>query len=100
MKHSVRPQSYMEIPNFYTMTVYEKGAEIVRMQHTLLGEEKFQAGMRLYFERHDGQAVTCDDFVQAMQDASGIDLYQFRRWDDIAGTPVLDVQGSFSGRTF
>ena len=74
MAHPVRPQSYMEIRNFYTMTVYEKGAEVVRMQHTLLGEEKFQAGMRLYFKRHDGQAVTCDDFVQAMQDASGVDL--------------------------
>ena len=92
MAHPVRPQSYMEIRNFYTMTVYEKGAEVVRMQHTLLGEEKFQAGMRLYFKRHDGQAVTCDDFVQAMQDASGVDLPQFRRWYDVAGTPVLDVQ--------
>src|SRR4051794_24535910 len=100
MKHPVRPQSYMEIRNFYTLTVYEKGAEVVRMQHTLLGEEKFQAGMRLYFQRHDGQAVTCDDFVQAMQDASGIDLTQFRRWYDIPGTPVLDVQGSFSGNTY
>jgi aminopeptidase N len=100
MAHPVRPQSYVEIRNFYTMTVYEKGAEVVRMQHTLLGEEKFQAGMRLYFQRHDGQAVTCDDFVQAMQDASGIDLAQFRRWYDIAGTPVLDVQGSFEGGTF
>ena len=100
MKHPVRPQSYMEIRNFYTMTVYEKGAEVVRMQHRLLGEEKFQAGMRLYFQRHDGQAVTCDDFVQAMQDASGIDLAQFRRWYDVAGTPVLDVQGSFEGQTF
>src|SRR3954467_2042605 len=99
MKHPVRPQSYVEIRNFYTMTVYEKGAEVVRMQHTLLGEEKFQAGMRLYFERHDGQAVTCDDFVQAMQDASGIDLSQFRRWYDIAGTPMLDVESSFSGST-
>src|SRR5262245_5026735 len=100
MAHPVRPQSYVEIRNFYTMTVYEKGAEVVRMQHTLLGEEKFQAGMRLYFQRHDGQAVTCDDFVQAMQDASGIDLAQFRRWYDVAGTPVLDVKGSFSGSTF
>src|SRR3954469_7193562 len=99
MKHPVRPQSYMEIRNFYTMTVYEKGAEVVRMQHTLLGEEKFQAGMRLYFKRHDGQAVTCDEFVQAMQDASGVDLSQFRRWYDIAGTPVLDVESSFSGST-
>jgi aminopeptidase N len=100
MKHPVRPQSYMEIRNFYTMTVYEKGAEVVRMQHRLLGEEKFQAGMRLYFQRHDGQAVTCDDFVQAMQDASGIDLAQFRRWYDVAGTPLLDVEGSFENQTF
>ena len=100
MSHPVRPQSYVEIRNFYTMTVYEKGAEVVRMQHTLLGEEKFQAGMRLYFQRHDGQAVTCDDFVQAMQDASGIDLAQFRRWYDVAGTPVLDVKGDFAGDTF
>ena len=100
MKHPVRPQSYMEIRNFYTMTVYEKGAEVVRMQHTLLGEEKFQAGMRKYFERHDGQAVTCDDFVQAMQDASGIDLTQFRRWYDVAGTPVLDCNGEYAGGTF
>ena len=100
MKHPVRPQSYMEIRNFYTMTVYEKGAEVVRMQHTLLGEDKFQAGMRLYFKRHDGQAVTCDDFVQAMQDASGIDLSQFRRWYDVAGTPVLDCSGSYENGTF
>jgi aminopeptidase N len=100
MKHPVRPQSYMEIRNFYTMTVYEKGAEVVRMQHTLLGEEKFQAGMRLYFQRHDGQAVTCDDFVQAMQDASGVDLSQFRRWYDVAGTPVLDCTGSFDKGVF
>jgi aminopeptidase N len=94
MQHPVRPQSYMEIRNFYTMTVYEKGAEVVRMQHALLGEEQFQAGMRLYFQRHDGQAVTCDDFVQAMQDASGVDLAQFRRWYDVAGTPVLDCSGA------
>jgi len=100
MAHPVRPQSYQEIRNFYTMTVYEKGAEVVRMQHMLLGEELFQAGMRLYFKRHDGQAVTCDDFVQAMQDASGIDLTQFRRWYDVAGTPVLDCSGSFKDNTF
>jgi aminopeptidase N len=99
-KHPVRPQSYMEIRNFYTMTVYEKGAEVVRMQHTLLGEEKFQAGMRLYFERHDGRAVTCDDFVQAMQDASGVDLSQFRRWYDVAGTPVLDCAGAYQDGRF
>ena len=100
MKHPVRPQSYMEIRNFYTMTVYEKGAEVVRMQHTLLGEEKFQAGMQLYFQRHDGQAVTCDDFVQAMQDASSVDLNQFRRWYDVAGTPVLDCAGDYKDGTF
>src|SRR5258706_4611738 len=100
MAHPVRPQSYMEIRNFYTMTVYEKGAEVVRMRHTLLGEEKFQAGMRLYFERHDGQAVTCDDFAEAMQDASVIDLAQFRRWYDVAGTPVLDCSGSYENGIF
>ena len=100
MKHPVRPQSYMEIRNFYTMTVYEKGAEVVRMQHTLLGEEKFQAGMRLYFQRHDGQAVTCDDFVQAMQDASGVDLTQFKRWYDVPGTPVLDCVGQYADGKF
>ncbi|HLX79931.1 MAG TPA: aminopeptidase N [Burkholderiales bacterium] len=100
MAHPVRPQSYVEIRNFYTMTVYEKGAEVVRMQHTLLGEKKFQDGMKLYFRRHDGQAVTCDDFVQAMQDASGVDLSQFRRWYDVAGTPVLDCSGSYGNGTF
>ena len=100
MAHPVRPQSYMEIRNFYTMTVYEKGAEVVRMQHTLLGEERFQQGMKLYFERHDGQAVTCDDFVQAMQDASGVDLTQFRRWYDVAGTPALDCRGEYADGTF
>jgi len=100
LRHPVRPQSYQEIRNFYTMTVYEKGAEVVRMQHALLGEEKFQAGMRLYFQRHDGRAVTCDDFVQAMQDASGIDLQQFKRWYDVAGTPVLECTGDFSKDSF
>jgi aminopeptidase N len=81
------PQSYMEISNFYTATVYEKGAEVVRMIHTLLGADGFRRGMDLYFERHDGQAVTCDEFVQAMQDAGGVDLTQFRRWYAQAGTP-------------
>ena len=100
MKHPVRPQSYVEIRNFYTMTVYEKGSEVVRMQHTLLGEEKFQAGMKLYFKRHDGQAVTCDDFVQAMQDASGVDLTQFKRWYDVPGTPVLDARGEYRNGEF
>ena len=95
MAHPIRPQSYMEIGNFYTATVYEKGAEVVRMIHTLLGAEKFRLGMDLYFKRHDGQAVTCDDFVQAMVDASGIDLGRFRRWYDQAGTPVLDIRGEY-----
>jgi aminopeptidase N len=95
MAHPVRPQSYIEISNFYTATVYEKGAEVVRMIHTLLGAQAFRKGMDLYFERHDGQAVTCDDFVQAMQDASGIDLGQFRRWYDQAGTPTLALQGEY-----
>jgi aminopeptidase N len=91
MAHPVRPQSYMEISNFYTATVYEKGAEVVRMIHTLLGAANFRKGMDLYFQRHDGRAVTTDDFVQAMQDASGVDLAQFKRWYDLAGTPRLDV---------
>ena len=99
MAHSVRPQSYMEIGNFYTATVYEKGAEVVRMIHTLIGPRAFRKGMDLYFLRHDGQAVTTDDFVQAMQDASGADLGQFKRWYEQAGTPVLDVTGSYEPAT-
>ncbi len=95
MAHAVRPQSYMEISNFYTATVYQKGAEVVRMIHTLLGAENFRRGMDLYFERHDGQAVTCDEFVQAMADASGCDLRQFRRWYDQAGTPLLNVSSRY-----
>jgi len=91
MAHPVRPASFIEISNFYTLTIYEKGAEIVRMIHTLLGEESFRKGSDLYFERHDGQAVTCDDFVKAMEDASGVDLKQFSRWYSQAGTPVLTV---------
>ena len=93
--HPVRPDEYREIRNFYTMTVYEKGAEIIRMLHQLLGEALFQRGMDLYFARHDGQAVTCDDFVQAMQDASSIDLTQFKRWYSQAGTPQLRASGHF-----
>jgi len=95
MAHPVRPQSYMEISNFYTATVYEKGAEVVRMIQTLIGREAFRRGMDLYFKRHDGQAVTCDDFVQAMQDASAVDLTQFKRWYDQAGTPVLEVKSEY-----
>src|SRR5216110_3608111 len=93
MAHPVRPASYMEINNFYTSTVYEKGAEVVRMIRTLIGSRNFRKGMDLYFARHDGQAVTCDDFVRAMADAAGADLSQFMRWYDQAGTPVLEVTG-------
>ncbi len=95
MAHPVRPDSYMEINNFYTATVYNKGAEVIRMMHTLLGKAGFRWGMDLYFARHDGQAVTCDDFVAAMSDASGIDLGQFKRWYSQAGTPVLEVSGKW-----
>jgi len=102
MAHPVRPDEYQEINNFYTATVYEKGAEVIRMQHTLLGPERFRRGMDLYFERHDGQAVTCDDFVQAMSDASGVDLTQFRRWYAQAGTPVVRARGRYdaAARTY
>ena len=95
MAHPVRPDAYMEISNFYTLTIYEKGAEVLRMIHTLLGPELFRKGSDLYFERHDGQAVTCDDFVKAMEDASGIDLTQFKRWYTQAGTPRLDVSEAY-----
>ncbi len=95
MAHPVRPDSYIEINNFYTTTVYNKGAEVVRMLHTLLGPDGFRAGMDLYFERHDGQAVTTEDFVRAMEDASGLDLEQFRLWYSQAGTPRLQVKRSW-----
>jgi aminopeptidase N len=95
MSHPVRPQSYMEISNFYTATVYEKGAEVVRMIHTLLGAAGFRRGMDLYFQRHDGQAVTTDDFVAAMADSNGADLAQFKRWYDQAGTPTLAARGEY-----
>ena len=94
MAHPVRPASYVEMNNFYTATVYEKGAEVVRMYHTLLGEAGFQRGMKLYFARHDGQAVTCDDFRAAMADANGVNLDQFALWYSQAGTPTLDVSSS------
>jgi len=95
MAHPVRPDSYVEINNFYTATVYEKGAEVVRMIHTLVGVEGFRRGMDLYFERHDGQAVTTDDFVAAMADANQLDLEQFKRWYRQAGTPRLDVHTEY-----
>ncbi|GLU30320.1 aminopeptidase N [Trinickia caryophylli] len=95
MAHPVRPESYVEINNFYTMTVYEKGAEVVRMYQTLFGRDGFRRGMDLYFERHDGQAVTCDDFRHAMADANGRDLAQFERWYSQAGTPRVNVRTAY-----
>jgi aminopeptidase N len=103
MAHPIRPDSYVEVNNFYTMTVYRKGAAVIRMIHTLLGQQGFRKGMDLYFERHDGQAVTCDDFVAAMADANGADLEQFKNWYSQAGTPSVqaltqynDVRKEFS----
>ena len=95
MAHPVRPDSYMEINNFYTVTIYEKGAEVVRMVQTLVGRDGFRKGMDLYFQRHDGQAVECDDFRAAMADANGRDLGQFERWYSQAGTPVVDVAAHY-----
>ena len=95
MAHPVRPDSYIEINNFYTVTVYEKGAEVVRMQAGLLGPGNFRRATDLYFDRHDGQAVTTEDFVACMQDASGRDLAQFRHWYDYAGTPQLEVSDEY-----
>ncbi len=95
MAHAVRPDSFIEISNFYTLTVYEKGSEVVRMLHTLLGNEGFRKGSDLYFERHDGQAVTCDDFIKAMEDANGADFTQFKRWYSQAGTPRLQVSEAY-----
>ena len=99
MAHPIRPASYAEINNFYSATVYEKGAEVIRMIHTLIGKDAFRKGMDLYFARHDGQAVTCEDFVAAMQDASGLDLTQFKRWYNQAGTPKLIVRGAYDAAT-
>ncbi|HZZ12805.1 MAG TPA: aminopeptidase N [Paraburkholderia sp.] len=95
MAHPVRPESYVEINNFYTMTVYEKGSEVVRMYQTLFGRDGFRKGMDLYFERHDGQAVTCDDFRHALADANGRDLAQFERWYSQAGTPRVSVRTKY-----
>lgn len=93
--HPIRPESYIKMDNFYTVTVYEKGAEIIRVYHTLLGKEGFRKGMDLYFKRHDGQAVTCDDFLAAMADANGQDLSTVARWYHQAGTPKLEVSTSY-----
>ncbi|MCO7537290.1 aminopeptidase N [Pseudomonas asiatica] len=95
MAHPVRPDSFIEISNFYTLTVYEKGAEVVRMVRTLLGADGFRKGSDLYFERHDGQAVTTDDFIKAMEDANGVDFTQFKRWYNQAGTPRLEASEAY-----
>ncbi|MFG1419551.1 aminopeptidase N [Xanthobacter sp. V0B-10] len=102
LAHPVRPQTYREINNFYTATVYEKGAEVVRMLKTLLGEEGFRAGMDLYFQRHDGEAATIEDFVASFADATGRDLSQFSLWYEQSGTPVVTVQGTYdaAARTY
>src|SRR5690606_24423024 len=99
MAHPVRPDSYVEINNFYTATVYNKGAEVIRMYHTLLGEESFRRGLALYLRRHDGQAATCDDFLAAMAEANQRDLSQFARWYSQAGTPQLEVSDHYDPAT-
>jgi aminopeptidase N len=96
--HPVRPESYVEINNFYTATVYNKGAEVVRLCERLLGREGFRRGLDLYFERHDGQAVTCDDFRAALADANGVDLTQFARWYSTPGTPAIHARGAYDER--
>ena len=100
MAHPVRPDQYVEINNFYTPTIYEKGAEVVRMMHTLVGRDGFARGMALYFQRHDGQAVTCDDFAQAIADANpgsalATRLDAFKRWYSQAGTPHVTARGRY-----
>ena len=98
--HPIKPGSYIEIDNFYTVTVYEKGAEVIRMIHTLIGKKNFRIGMDLYFERHTGEAVTTNDFVSAMADASGMDFSQFKLWYSQAGTPIIDVTSSYKNGEF
>ncbi|MFB6434716.1 MAG: aminopeptidase N [Candidatus Malihini olakiniferum] len=99
MSHPIRPDQVIEINNFYTLTVYRKGAEVIRMMHMLLGEDKFQASIRLFFERHDGRPATCDDFIHIMEDASGVDLTRFRRWYSQSGTPVVTVRDDYNAET-
>ena len=97
LAHPVRPDSYIRIDNFYTPTVYNKGAELVRMIHTLIGKEGFRRGMDLYIRRHDNHAATIEDFVAAMQDAGGVDLGQFKRWYEQAGTPEITIEDRWDG---
>jgi aminopeptidase N len=99
LAHPIRPDHYVEIANFYTATIYNKGAEVIRMLHTLLGQEGYRKGVDLYFERHDGQAVTCEDWVAAMEAATGRDLTQFRRWYEQAGTPRVAISSNQTGST-
>ncbi|WP_114764465.1 aminopeptidase N [Vibrio rhodolitus] len=96
MSHPIRPDKVIEMNNFYTLTVYEKGSEVIRMYHTLLGEEGFQKGIKLYMERHDGTAATCEDFVKAMEDANGVDLTQFRLWYSQSGTPTVKASSEYN----
>lgn len=98
MSHPIRPDKVIEMNNFYTLTVYEKGSEVIRMMHTLLGEAAFQKGVKLYFKRHDGTAATCEDFVSAMEDASGVDLAQFRLWYSQSGTPIVSVSSEYNAQ--
>ncbi|MFN3470062.1 MAG: aminopeptidase N [Novosphingobium sp.] len=97
LAHPIRPDSYQEISNFYTATVYNKGAEVIRMMTVMAGMERFLKGTSLYFERHDGEAATCEDFVKAVEDGAGLDLGQFRRWYEQAGTPRVSVSAAFEG---
>ncbi len=99
LAHPVRPESYLRIDNFYTPTVYNKGAELVRMIHTLIGKDGFRRGMDLYIRRHDNHAATIEDFVAAMQDASGVDLGRFKRWYGQAGTPEITVEDRWDAAT-
>jgi aminopeptidase N len=98
LAHPIRPDNYIEINNFYTMTVYEKGAEVIRMMQTILGPENYRKGTDLYFSRHDGHAATCEDFVKAMEDASGVDLKHFRLWYEQAGTPEVSFKGVYDAK--
>lgn len=100
MSHPIRPESYISMDNFYTGTVYIKGAEIIRMYQTILSKEGFRRGMDLYFQRHDGSAVTCDDFLSAMADANGVDLSQFARWYSTAGTPTITYESAYNDGAF
>jgi len=99
LAHPIRPDAYQEISNFYTATVYNKGAEVIRMMRTMVGTERFRKGCDLYFDRHDGEAATCEDFVKAIEDGAGVDLTQFRLWYSQAGTPKVTARLSHEGET-